>query len=354
LEVAVFIREAWYVAAWASEIDDGPVARTLLGRPVLMFKDASGKARALLDRCTHRALPLSKGEVVDGIVRCAYHGMEYDGSGRCVRIPSQDFIPDNARVPAFPLKERNGLLWIWTGEAESADPSTIPDLIWLSDQAWGVKGTLFTVCCNWRLIVDNLMDLTHLTFVHGRTIGNAATTIGAETQAERVDDTQVRVTRWMMSAAPPPTYVRAGGFTGAVDRWQIIHWMLPSVIRIDVGATDAGTGAREGRRVGGIRMQNINMITPETETTSHYFWAQAHDFSPGNAEITERIFQEIRTTFLEDVGIFEAQQTALEQGASDLRLDLISDLGGVQVRRLIERALKREAQASAPLETVVA
>ena len=343
----MYVRESWYVAAWSHEVEAGPVARTILGKPLLIFRGADGKPSALLDRCPHRALPLSKGRVVNGIVQCAYHGMEFDASGQCVHIPSQDIIPRSARVLAFPSAERNGLIWLWTGDPSKADVATIPDLYWLTHPGWGAKGTSFNVRCNWRLVIDNLMDLTHLTFVHGRTIGNVATTIGAETKAERINDTTVRVTRWMMGAQPPPTYVRVGGFAGPVDRWQIINWELPSLIRIDVGATDAGTGAREGNRVGGIRMQNINMVTPETETTSHYFWAQAHDFAPRDAATTDAIFKEIHQTFLEDVGIFEAQQISLNCDPSRPRVDLISDLGGVHVRRLIDRALENETGASA-------
>jgi vanillate O-demethylase monooxygenase subunit len=237
------------------------------------------------------------------------------------------------------------------GDPSKADVDKIPDLFWLSDPEWGAKGATFNVRCNWRLVLDNLMDLTHLTFVHGRTIGNRATTIGAETKAERIDDASVRVTRWMLAAQPPPTYVRVGGFTGAVDRWQIINWSLPSLIRIDVGATDAGTGARDGVRKGGIRMQNINMVTPETESTSHYFWAQAHDFAPSDASVTEAIFQEIHKTFLEDVGIFEAQQVSLDHDPSRPRVDLISDLGGVLVRRTLDQALLAEATAAKAVVT---
>jgi phenylpropionate dioxygenase-like ring-hydroxylating dioxygenase large terminal subunit len=341
----MYVHDSWYVAGWLWEMTSGPFVRTILGQPLLLFQNPDGATAALLDRCPHRALPLSKGRVTDGIVQCAYHGMKFDGTGRCIHIPSQDTIPPTAQVRSFPCVERNGLVWVWMGDSLKANSASIPDLYWLSDPSWGARGTAFNVRCNWRLVIDNLMDLTHLTFVHGRTIGNLATTTGAETIAERIDDANVRVTRWMMGVQPPPTYVRVGGFAGAVDRWQIIHWRLPSVIRIDVGATDAGTGIREGARVGGIRMQNVNMITPETETTSHYFWAQAHDFSPADAAVTEAVYQEIHTTFLEDVSIFEAQQASLDRDPSRPRVDLVSDLGGVQVRRLIDQTILAETQA---------
>ena len=116
------------------------------------------------------------------------------------------------------------------------------------------------------------------------------------------------MSRWIIDQPAPPTFVKVGGFTGNVDRWQIIDFAPPAFLRLDVGATPTGTGAPEGNRVGGISMRNLNAITPETETTSHYFWGQAHDFDVNNAEMTEKIFQQIKTAFLEDVAVFTAQQ----------------------------------------------
>ena len=116
------------------------------------------------------------------------------------------------------------------------------------------------------------------------------------------------MTRWIIDQPAPPTFVKVGKFTGNVDRWQIIDYTPPAFLRLDVGACPTGTGAPEGRRVGGIGMRNLNAITPETETTAHYFWAQAHNFEPHNAEMTERVFEQIKTAFLEDVAVFTAQQ----------------------------------------------
>ena len=122
----------------------------------------------------------------------------------------------------------------------------------------------------------------------------------------------VQVTRWIIDQPAPPAFVKLGGFTGNVDRWQIIDFMPPSYIRLDVGATPTGTGAPEGRRVDGIQMRNLNAMTPETETTTHYFWGQAHDFEPHNKDMTERVFAQIKTAFLEDVSVFTAQQENID------------------------------------------
>jgi vanillate O-demethylase monooxygenase subunit len=337
----MFLRNYWYVAAWTHELQEMPVGRTILGEPIVLYRRGDGAPAALADRCCHRRLPLSKGRVVGDRLQCGYHGLEFAADGRCVTIPGQPQIPPEARVKAYPVAERHRWVWIWMGEPALADPALIPDFHWLDDPAWGAKGDLFHVACDWRLIVDNLLDLTHLTFVHSATIGNAATTDRAEIDVDRGSD-HVRVTRWMMDAPAPPTYVRMGGFRSNVDRWQIIHFTPPGYVRLDVGATPAGTGARQGVRRDGITMWNLNALTPETERTTHYFWAQAHDFSPQDPAVTERLFQEIYTTFKQDWEILEAQQHSIDTAPDAPVIDIRVDAGPLQARRLLDRLFAEE------------
>jgi vanillate O-demethylase monooxygenase subunit len=145
--------------------------------------------------------------------------------------------------------------------------------------------------------------------------------------------------------------VKVGGFTGNVDRWQIIDYTPPSFIRLDVGATPTGTGAPEGRRVGGIQMRNLNAMTPETETTTHYFWGQAHDFEPHSAEMTEKVFAQIKTAFLEDVAVFTAQQQNIALDPEAPQTDINADSGGIQARRIVARLYAEEQAALAAAKT---
>jgi vanillate O-demethylase monooxygenase subunit len=154
------------------------------------------------------------------------------------------------------------------------------------------------------------------------------------------------VTRWIINQEPPPTFKKVGGFPGKVDRWQIIDFTPPAFLRLDVGATPTGTGAPEGKRVGGINMRNLNAITPETETTAHYFWGQAHDFDVKNPQTTDKIFEQIQTAFLEDVAVFSAQQRNLNLLDEPSQVDITADAGAIQARRILER-LYDEEQASA-------
>ena len=230
------------------------------------------------------------------------------------------------------------------GEADAADPDTIPDFHWLDDPHWGAKGTRFHVNCDYRLIIENLLDLTHLAFVHQSTIGNDAVANAAAVETDATDD-DVTVTRWTLDNPPPPTYAKAGDFAGNVDRWQIINFLPPAYVRLDVGACDAGTGAPEGQRKGGIRMRNLNAITPETESTTHYFWAQAHDFDVDNPEVTDLVFQQVKTAFTEDVAVFEAQQQVIDLDPEAPTINLSQDAGGVAALRLIRNRIAREDRA---------
>src|SRR5262249_45970134 len=214
------------------------------------------------------------------------------------------------------------------------------------DPHWGAKGEYLHVKGNWQLIVDNLLDLTHLAFVHGTTIGNPALVEQAQVKVQRTDD-GVAVTRWIVDAPPPPTFVKAGGLTGHVDRAQITNSTPPAFLRLAAGATPTGTGAPQGKRVGGIGMWNLNAITPETETTSHYFWGQAHNFDIANPKTTEMLVEQIRTAFLEDVAVFEAQQRNLLLIPHPPQTDIKADAGVMEGGGILERLYQEEQAATA-------
>jgi vanillate O-demethylase monooxygenase subunit len=227
------------------------------------------------------------------------------------------------------------------GDPALADPDKICDFHWFDDPNWGAKSDYLHAECNWQLVCDNLLDLTHLAFVHETTIGNMALVEHAAVRVQRTP-TGVQVTRWIIDQPAPPTFVKVGGFTTNVDRWQLIDYRPPAFLRLDVGATPTGTGAPEGHRVGGISMRNLNAITPETETTAHYFWGQAHDFDVKNADLTDRIFQQIKMAFLEDVDVFTAQQRLINLDPAAPQIDINADSGGIQARRIVDRLYAAE------------
>ena len=339
----MFIKNAWYIAAWAREIEDRPFARTLCGEPVVLFRDRAGRASALEDRCCHRGTPLRFGEVVDHGLQCGYHGLVFDGSGACVEVPGQDRIPPRARVRSYPLVQKNGFLWIWMGDADRADPAEIVDYPFHDDPArWPHKAEVYHVKANYMLMVDNLMDLTHLGYVHRKTIGgNPKVHVEARMSVTRKAD-GLHFIRWMLDSQPPPTYVKAAGFTGRVDRWQEFEWVAPSSILQWSGALDVGKGAQTDRDQGGFQLRIFHGLTPETEDSCFYFWSAANGYRQDDPQATEQLFREIDTAFQEDKAIVEGQQQRLAQTGHEGLVDIASDSARVHMRRTVERLLAEE------------
>lgn len=346
----MFIENAWYVGAWDHEVGrQALLRRTLLDVPVVFYRREDGTPVAMEDRCCHRHAPLSKGRLVGDNIQCPYHGLTYDPSGQCVLVPGQTTIPPDARVRGYPTVERYHWIWIWMGDPALADPDKIEDFHWMDDPDYRARGEKLELEGNYILLVENLLDLSHLSFIHPSTLGTDAV---AQTpmKAEREGDL-VRVTRWVLDNTPPPIFQKAGRFApdDRIDRWQIIEFTPPAFVRLDVGGALAGTGAPEGDRSQGFTMRNLNAITPETETTTHYFWAQAHDFRIDEPWITDMLYQNVHTAFLEDLEIIGLQQANVNTRPDAVRVDINHDGGGLQARRIIE-ALAAEEHAKAGLQ----
>lgn len=340
----MFIRNAWYVAAWCSEVVERPVARTLLGKPIVLFRRRQGDVAALLDRCCHRGLPLSLGEVRNELIVCGYHGLAYDGEGRCVEIPGQEFVSPRMRVPAYPVVEQDELIWIWMGDPARADRSRIPRYSYHADrQEWPHKTRTQRVRCAYRLLIDNLLDLTHLAYVHKRTVGGDP---DAHTQAEfsvSPTDLGVRFTRWLLNSMPPPTFIDAVGFTGRVDRWMEFEFIAPGVVYQFTGALPVGAGAYErGERRGGYALRMFHGITPESEESCFYFWSGANGYRQSEPQVTQALFAALSATFDEDAVLLEAQHSSLKARPQPL-LNTVHDRARVIAERKIDEWLAAEA-----------
>jgi phenylpropionate dioxygenase-like ring-hydroxylating dioxygenase large terminal subunit len=348
LETEMFAKNTWYVAAWADEVTRTarPFARTLLNEPVVLFRGESGKVAAFEDRCCHRALPLRHGDVVGNSLRCAYHGLEFGQTGQCMRIPGQEKIPAKARVKSYPVVEKDDLIWIWIGDPEKAEGSKVPDYPWHQDSGWRYKKNTYLIEANHLFIYDNLLDLTHLGYVHRQTIGgDAETHFEASTDIKRTSK-GVRVERWMLDCVPPPTYTSAFTFGKEhVDRWQEIEFE-PGLVRIYTGAKDTGTGALQGERENSFGFRGLNAMTPETEHTCHYFWSAAHNFRINEPAVTEEIYRNIVVTFGEDKEIIESQYRNIQCDPGRPFVDIAFDVAPVQARRVWEAMIKAETVAS--------
>ena len=343
----MFLRNSWYVAAWGHEVHRLKLRRRiLLGEPVVLYRKGDGVAVALEDRCCHRHAPLSHGRLRGDNVECAYHGLVFAPTGRCVHVPGQKTIPRKARVRAYPVAEKHQWIWIWMGDSEKADPARIPDFGVMDDPDWNWRGETLAVEGNYMLVVENLMDLSHLPALHATTLADTAIPPGDIPVEYKVDGDTITVERWALDTPPPPYFRLLAGFKkdDRVDRWMNTVFVPPCFVRLDIGAARAGTGAREGDRSQGVTTWNLNAITPETESGSHYFWAQAQNFAADDPSISEVDFQLVHQAFQDDLAIIKGQQANIDLDPEAPRLDIASDQAGIQAKRIVDRLIRAEAE----------
>jgi phenylpropionate dioxygenase-like ring-hydroxylating dioxygenase large terminal subunit len=346
----MYLRNAWYVAGWSNEFGAPPLARVFLDEPIVLFRGQSGALAALEDRCCHRAMPLSRGQVLGDEIRCDYHGLVFDAAGRCTEIPNQTAIPPEARVRSYPVAERDDLVWIWMGDPARARPDEIVPYPY--HRTWPYKAKAERLPCNYLMVSDNLLDQTHAAYVHKSTLASG---IDADARTEiEVKPTPdgVKFTRWMLNCIPPALYASAVAFKGRVDRWQEFEYVAPSCILQFTGALDVGCGAYErGNRDGGFGLRIFYGITPETEHTCWFFWSTANGYRQNEPAATDELFQSIDDAFKEDDLVLEAQYATLRKLGDRPLVNINSDVARVHARRALER--KIAAERAIPREQVV-
>ena len=341
-----FPMNAWYAAAWDVEVKDSLLARKICNKSLVLYRKKNGTPVALEDACWHRLLPLSKGRLKGDTVICGYHGLHFNSDGRCTHMPSQDTINPSACVRAYPTVQKYRFIWVWMGNPALADESEIPDMHWNTDPEWAGDGKMIEVKCNYRLVVDNLMDLTHETFVHAESIGDDNV---AEAPFDVVyDEKTVTVTRWMTGIHPPPFWKaqlnKKIPHQGAVDRWQIIKFEAPCTVNIDVGVAIAGTEAPEGNRSQGVNGYVLNTITPSTNQTCLYFWAFCRNYNLHDQANTIELREGVVKIFAQDEDILEAQQEAINQNPNREFYNLHIDAGAMWARRITDKMVAKEQQ----------
>lgn len=341
---------AWYVAAWDHEVTSRqPLARTVADRPLALWRTADGRVSALADACWHRLAPLSRGKILGDELQCPYHGLRYNSAGRCTAMPAQKTVNPSSMVPSFPVVERHRFLWVWLGDPDLADPDLVPHMHQMDSPKWAGDGETITAGCNYQLVLDNLMDLTHEEFVHSSSLGQDELS-DSEFEVSH-DDRHVTVSRWMRDIEAPPFWRKNmrdkfPDFEGRVDRWQIIHYEAPSTICIDVGVAKAGSGALEGDRSQGVNGYVMNTITPETERTCLYFWAFMRNYRLESQTITTELRDGVHGVFGEDEDMLIAQQGAIDANPDYEFYSLNIDAGGMWVRRILDRMLQAEGRPS--------
>lgn len=343
-----FVRQEWYVAALGEEVGEGLLSRRILGRSMVLYRTASGDPVALDDRCSHRGYPLSAGTRREDSIQCGYHGFTFDRCGTCVAVPGQTSIPSRTSIRAYPAIEVGPFVWVWFGDAD-AERSELPDKPGFDEEGWTYYSGYAPIECNYMLMVDNLLDLSHETYIHAARIGSpevAETPI--ETSFDEATDT-VRVWRHMESAECPPSYQHLTGLTSPINRTQDITFHAPSLYvlrtRIAKDGTEGVDG--DGRAFHG---KVIYAITPADDRRTHYFYAIGRDFVLDDRELdTARQEQQV-ALIEEDAHAVELLQRRIEDEGEVVEVSIKIDTGGLAARRAIRRRLDRETSNVASAE----
>ena len=340
----MFLKNTWYVACSLADLGDKPLGRTICNEKMVFFRGPEGRVAAVEDFCPHRGAQMSLGKVCNGRLVCGYHGLEMGCDGKTVHMPGQR-VHAFPRVKHYAVVERYGFVWVWPGDQALADPAQMPVFEFFDNPAWAYGGGLYHVKADYRLMIDNLMDLTHETYVHATTIGQPEID---ETPCKTTIDGDLVVTqRHMENIQAPPFWqmaMKANGLdpTAKVDRWQICRFTPPSHIMIDVGVALAGRGGFDAPAECKSYSVVVDFITPETETSHWYHWGMARNFKPEDPALTDSIRQGQGKIFSEDMQMLQQQQENILRWPERKLLMLGIDAGGVQSRRIIDRLLAQE------------
>ncbi len=341
-----FVRNTWYVAMFSPDLDEGRlVHRTILNEPIVFYRKEDGGIAAITDRCPHRFVPLSMGKLLAGDrVQCIYHGLEFGAEGKCVLNPhGSGKVSSSLVLRSYPVVEKHTLIWIWMGD-KPADPDKIPDYSCLDDrpELHVTRPGYVKVKAHYQLLVDNLLDLSHISYTHAGILGNADTAT-AEPLVEQDGDV-ITVTRNSLNAETPGILkmMSPDGFDRG-DQWQAISWFPASNLRLEFGASKPGEPKERG-----TGYFALHFLTPETERTTHYHYTASRwnvlTDDERNREIRDLIYKMRTFAFAEqDVPVIEAQQVSMDQAREEPTPTLLSvDTGLLQYQKVLDRLLAEE------------
>lgn len=356
---SAWLRNAWYVVGWADDLSSAPpVGIALLNEPVVLYRDLTSTWVALEDRCAHRWAPLSRGRIEGNDLRCMYHGLRYDRSGRCVEIPGQDRVPKSLGVRSFPVLERHGFVWVWMGDPGRAEPHLIPDLCLLDDHSRRIYRGSLDYRANYKLVSDNLLDLSHISFLHETTLGRPVAGPRGMRPKPRIQtgsqavtlERGVRVEGWIPGAQARGIWVPKSAPDG--DLWSRVDFLVPGIYisqaqMYPIGTEDACHGSPPCATVTGpaplTDSMSIQAITPMGPRTTRYFYSfgsRSVDMSPDESDAVWGIVQE---AFTEDLKMIEAQQQNIDHHPGRRMAGIAADRGLTLFRALMKRLVAAEA-----------
>ena len=335
----MFLKNSWYVAGWSKDYQKELRAQMLLGERIVFYRRLDGLPVALEDACPHRKLPLSQGLLQENRVVCGYHGLTFDCTGACVEAPTQrGNIPKRAVVKSYPVVDRYRLLWIWMGDPKKANPDDIFEIENFDNPEWGyTDGGVLPIECNYLWVVDNLLDPSHVAWVHVTSFAGS----GTDDQPLDLEKTEngVIVSRWIYDQPPSPYYKDLVKFEGNCDRKQHYEMCIPGIALNKSVYTPPGTGGPNKPEVDKTYVNiSYNFMTPVDERNTMYIWFQHRNMDPEDKSISEKMNAGARVAFLEDKDILEAVQIGIEDMDTpniDLGLDAGAKLFRLKLQRLI-------------------
>jgi vanillate O-demethylase monooxygenase subunit len=334
------VRDQWYVAAYGSEVTREFLARTICNEPIVFYRTEDGAPIALADRCVHRRFPLSQSRLDGDRVVCGYHGFTYEPNGACVYVPGQERIPRTARVASYPVVEQDSFIWVFIGDPQLAEQRPIPRAPWLNaDSGFETVAGMEPINSRYSLLVDNLLDLSHETYLHGGYIGTPEV---AQTPIETsVDEATgvVRVGRRMHDAECPPFYAKSTGLQGRISRWQDIEYHAPCLYLLHSRIAPVGSVPNaDGTDPEGFHTEITYAITPSTDNSVLDFWMVSRDFALGDAEVTEFLAGFNHTVVMQDVDALNVLEGVIAdepEGFQELSINI--DTGGLAARKVLKR-----------------
>jgi vanillate O-demethylase monooxygenase subunit len=345
----MFIRNAWYAAAWDYEVlTDNILERAVLGTSVIIYRTGQGTPVILENRCCHRAAPLALGRKEGDCIRCMYHGLKFAPTGQCVEIPGQEQIPPQAKVRAFPTVQRTRLIWVWMGEAERPDPALIPDTWSIQHPQWRTKPGYKLFRANIDLIEDNLLDFTHLSYVHEKSLGGSSAIAPVKPEISVIGQRALRIIRRVNNTEPSPHHRLLLPSIGKVNRWWDYELSVSGVFIMSSGAQPVDRSPDDLE--GALLFHSCQALTPETEGSTHYFFSHAHNFALDDSVVTEANYQSIAAAFGEDSRMIEGQAQVIARDPTRAMVGIAADSALTRYRRLVRAALEAERSAD-PVKT---
>lgn len=332
---------SWYVAALGEELEDGLLARQLLGRRVVLFRTSSGEVAALDDRCAHRAFPLSKGHLDGDCVVCGYHGCVYDATGRLIEVPSQDNVPPNISVASYPVRESGPFVWIWLGDRGAAGLRSLPRGPFEPLPNWGETVEVFRVEANYLLLHEHYLDLTNVFLMYPEA---APPGIEALPQLDEVavSELSVEYSRTLPRATLADWEAEATGLPVETecDRIEGGAFVSPGLHVQRYVITPASQPA-ESYSV--LRMQGF---TPETPTSTLVFLRLCRSFEPNRRIVSDFLRNMFHGMALRDAEVLGAVQSRLSEDPSPRRdLNVRADRAAVRARRIALSMVDDEARS---------